>query len=43
MTLPGALPRDRHFRDWYLHDGAVARWLDGFLRQWAAAPRQTFS
>ena len=37
MTLPGALPRDRHFRDWYLHDGAVARWLDGFLRQWAGA------
>ncbi len=42
MTLPGALPRDRHFRDWYLHDGAVARWLDGFLRQWAGAPHQRF-
>ena len=22
--------------DWYLHDGAVARWLDAFLRQWIA-------
>ena len=40
MTLPGALPRDRHFRDWYLHDGAVSRWLDRFLRQWVAAPVQ---
>lgn len=34
MAMPGAFPRDRHFRDWYLHDGAVARWLDGFLRSW---------
>ena len=38
MTLPGALPRDRHFRDWYLYDGAVANWLDGFMRQWVTAP-----
>ena len=42
MTRPGAQPRDRHFRDWYLHDGAVARWLDGFLRQWAGAPNPHF-
>ena len=36
MTLPGALPRDRHFQDWYLHDGAVAGWLQAFLRTWVA-------
>lgn len=37
MTLPGALPRDRHFQDWYLHDDLVARWLDAFLRNWVGA------
>ena len=35
MTLPGALPRERHFHDWYQHDGAVAGWLRGFLKKWA--------
>jgi GMP synthase (glutamine-hydrolysing) len=39
MAMPGALPRDRHFSDWFLHDGAVARWLDPFLRQWVGAGR----
>lgn len=34
MAMPGAQPRDRHFRGWYQHDAAVARWLDGFLRSW---------
>jgi GMP synthase (glutamine-hydrolysing) len=34
MEMPGALPRDRHFHDWYLHDACVARWLDSFLRKW---------
>ena len=38
MSLPGALPRDRHFSDWYLHDASVAGWLDAFLRQWVGAP-----
>jgi GMP synthase (glutamine-hydrolysing) len=41
MQLPGAMPRDRHFKDWYLHDGAVARWLDKFLRQWIAGGGRT--
>ncbi len=37
LAMPGALPRERHFRDWFLHDATVARWLDSFLRQWAAS------
>ena len=36
LTAPNACPRDRHFRDWYAHDGTVARWLAAFLRQWVA-------
>ena len=39
LEMPGALPRDRHFRDWYQHDGQVARWLDAFLRQWIGGNR----
>jgi GMP synthase (glutamine-hydrolysing) len=34
LTLPGALPRDMHLKGWYLHDGAVAHWLQAFLRTW---------
>lgn len=34
MAMPGALPREKHFRDWYQHDAAVARWLSDFLRRW---------
>ncbi len=41
MQLPGAMPRDRHFKDWYVHDGAVARWLNAFLRQWIAGGSRT--
>ena len=42
MTSPGALPRDRHFKDWYMHDATVARWLTPFLRRWIdAAPART--
>jgi len=40
LALPGAQSRDRHFHDWYAHDGAVARWLDVFLRQWIAGGRR---
>lgn len=36
LTQPNACPRDRHFQDWYAHDGAVARWLAAFLRQWVS-------
>ena len=36
LAQPGALPRERHLSDWYLHDAAVAGWLDGFLRRWVA-------
>lgn len=38
LEMPGALPRERHFLDWYQHDGKVARWLDLFLRAWIGAP-----
>lgn len=34
MAMPGALPRERHFRDWYVHDAAVGRWLGIFLDSW---------
>ena len=34
MAMPGAFPRERHFRDWYQHDAAVARWLAVFLERW---------
>lgn len=34
MDMPGALPRERHFRDWYQHDAAVAQWLAPFLERW---------
>ncbi len=41
MDMPGALPRERHFRDWYQHDAAVADWLSAFLDCWTGhkAPR----
>ena len=35
-SQPGAHPRHRHLQDWFLHDGAVARWSDAFLRAWIA-------
>ncbi len=38
LELPGAHPREAHLEGWRLHDAAVARWLDGFLRRWLAAP-----
>ena len=38
LAMPGAWPTQRHFTDWYQHDGMVARWLDGFLRAWVGAP-----
>ena len=36
LAMPGALPRERHFHDWYLHDAAVARWLHLFLNGWVS-------
>lgn len=39
LALPGARPREQHFREWYAYDGAVSRWLDGFLRQWVRGAR----
>ena len=32
---------DRHFKDWFLHDSTVARWLDGFLRSWIVGSGRT--
>lgn len=34
LGMPGALPREQHFRDWYLHDNDVGRWLESFLKNW---------
>ena len=34
MAMPGAFPREKHFRDWYQHDAGVARWLSAFLERW---------
>ena len=39
LAMPGARPCEQHFREWYAYDGAVSRWLDGFLRQWARGAR----
>ena len=36
LAMPGALARERHFHDWFVHDATVARWLDSFLRHWMA-------
>lgn len=36
LCMPGALPREQHFRDWYLHDSDVGRWLETFLKSWIA-------
>ena len=42
LAMPGALPRDHHFRDWYQHDAAVAVWLSAFLDRWlCVAPTRT--
>ncbi|MBL8590228.1 MAG: glutamine amidotransferase [Methylobacteriaceae bacterium] len=35
LELPGARPQHEHLDGWRLHDAAVARWIDGFLRRWA--------
>jgi GMP synthase (glutamine-hydrolysing) len=37
MTAPGARARHLHLDDWFQYDGAVAHWIDRFLRLWAAA------
>jgi GMP synthase (glutamine-hydrolysing) len=34
LSQPGAHPRHRHLEGWFLHDAAVARWSDAFLRHW---------
>ena len=34
LSLPGAQPRDSHFRDRFIYDRAVDAWLDRFLDQW---------
>lgn len=36
LAQPNARPRDTHYQGWYEHGAAVARWLDCFLRMWAA-------
>jgi GMP synthase (glutamine-hydrolysing) len=34
LALPGARERERHFRDWYIYDAAIAFWLKRFLHGW---------
>ena len=36
MGAPNAVPAHRQREDWFVHDGAVARWSRSFLAQWAA-------
>jgi len=40
MEQPNAHPRHRHLEGWFLHDGAVARWSDAFLKTWIAGKPQ---
>ncbi len=39
-ALPNAHPRHRHLEGWFMHDGAVARWSDAFLKSWIAGRPQ---
>lgn len=45
LALPGARPQRDHLDGWFQHDGAVARWVSAFLKDWlepkagAASPR----
>ena len=39
LSLPGAQPRDSHFRDRFIYDRAVDAWLDRFLDQWLATAK----
>lgn len=41
LDMPGALPREHHFRDWYRYDRPVACWLDAFLHTWLDVSRRT--
>lgn len=34
MAAPGAQQREAHIDGWYLHDAAIARWIDSFLHSW---------
>jgi GMP synthase (glutamine-hydrolysing) len=36
MNAPGAKARDFHLDGWFQYDAAVARWIERFLRLWAA-------
>jgi GMP synthase (glutamine-hydrolysing) len=40
LKQPGAHPRDRHLQGWFMHDAAVAKWSDAFLRKWVASHEQ---
>jgi GMP synthase (glutamine-hydrolysing) len=42
LALPGAHPRHAHLEGWFLHDAAVARWLDCFLARWASGETPNF-
>lgn len=37
LALPGAQPRQAHFRGRFLHDPAIARWLDAFVDTWLSS------
>ena len=35
-----AKPPQQHLNDWFMHDAAVARWSQGFLKHWVSAGAQ---
>jgi GMP synthase (glutamine-hydrolysing) len=39
LAMPGARPREAHFRDALAHDDRLAAWLEGFLPAWLDAAR----
>ena len=34
LDLPGACAREAHLEGWFVHDRAVALWIDSFLAEW---------
>ncbi len=41
LNQPGAQPGEAHLEGWARYDGAVCRWLDGFLDAWLGKPQES--
>lgn len=39
MHGKGAQPRGAHVEGWFMHDAAVSRWIESYLRAWTKIPR----